>query len=112
MNRCPKCGYQIATDMRFCAFCGSRIKIRSAQLRAPLIEEKTTSIPKLLATLSTIAGLLLILFYLCYQAAIYQAYRTRETQYISSFDDYTIYFLGAGIFLIILGMVGLIVRDR
>ena len=112
MNRCPKCGYQIATDMRFCAFCGSKIKIRSAQIRAPLIEERQTSIPKLLATLSTIAGLLLVLFYLCYQAAIYQAYRTRDTQYIRAFDEYTIYFLAAGIFFIIIGMVGLLMRDR
>jgi len=110
MERCHKCGYQISDGMRFCSFCGCKVKIKSQFQREPLVPVVKTSVFKVLSAVCTISGIFGILTYLCHLAVLQQ--RTRSSQYISEWDEYMIYLLAGSIIVTIVGLIGLSIKHR
>lgn len=109
MARCPKCGYQVTDGMRFCSFCGSKLKISTEFQREPLVPVEKASAFRVISVIATISGICGILTYLCHLAVLQQ--KTRPTEYVNQWDDYMIYLLIGSAIIMVVGIIGLNIKN-
>ena len=109
MARCPKCGYQVTESMRFCSFCGSKIKTNTEFQREPLMPVEKASAFRVISVIATISGIIGILTYLCHLAVLQQ--KTRTIEYVNEFDEYMIYLLIGSAIIMVVGIIGLNIKN-